>query len=143
MSEDYIIKKLKNTKIKYCIGRIFSTTNKDQKKNYLIPDLKIKIKKQKNNIVLKNLNHYRDFISLKELSKILFKLYKIKFKGILNLGSGKQIHLKDIAKFIAKKYNKKIEFEDNIRTTHLIANNNNLKKIYKIKNFESVFKNIF
>ena len=31
-AENYIIKKFKNTKIKYCIGRIFSTTNKNQKK---------------------------------------------------------------------------------------------------------------
>jgi dTDP-4-dehydrorhamnose reductase len=47
LSENYIIKKFKNTKVKYCIGRIFSTTNKNQKKNYLIPDLKKKLKKKK------------------------------------------------------------------------------------------------
>ena len=37
LAENFIIKKLKNTKIKYCIGRIFSV-NKNQK-NYLVPDL--------------------------------------------------------------------------------------------------------
>ena len=44
-SESYIIHKLKNSKVKYCIGRIFSTTNANQK-NYLVPDLK-KIKNSK------------------------------------------------------------------------------------------------
>ena len=47
LSENYIIKKFKNTKVKYCIGRIFSTTNKNQKKNYLVPDLKKKFLKKK------------------------------------------------------------------------------------------------
>ena len=48
-AENYIIKRFKNTKIKYCIGRIFSTTNKNQKKNYLVPDLKYKIRNSKKN----------------------------------------------------------------------------------------------
>ena len=43
-------------KISYCIGRIFSTTNKDQKKGYLIPDLKKRISKSKKKLILKNLN---------------------------------------------------------------------------------------
>ena len=69
----------------YCIGRIFSTTNINQKKNYLVPDLKKKIKKANNKIILENLNHYRDFISMKDISKIILFLYSIKFKGIINL----------------------------------------------------------
>ena len=52
MAEEYIIKNFKKKKIKFCIGRIFSTTNKNQKKNYLVPDLKrkIKVSKKKNYI---------------------------------------------------------------------------------------------
>ena len=46
-AENYIIKKFQTAKINYCIGRIFSTTNKNQKKNYLVPDLKFKIRKSK------------------------------------------------------------------------------------------------
>ena len=59
------------------------------KKNFLIPDLKKKIKNKKKIILLKNLNHYRDFISTKDLAKIIIFLYKKKFKGIINLGSVK------------------------------------------------------
>ena len=36
------IQRLKLKKIKFCIGRIFSTTNSNQRKNYLVPDLKKK-----------------------------------------------------------------------------------------------------
>ena len=143
LGENYIIKNLKKEKIKYCIGRIFSTTNKNQKKNYLVPDLKYKIKKSKKIIKLKNLHHYRDFISMEDISKIIFKLCFKKFCGIINLGSGKKIYLKDIAKIIAKRYNKKIIFEDNKFLTQLISNNQKLKKIIKIKLSKKIDKMIF
>ena len=143
LAEDYIIKNLKDEKIKYCIGRIFSTTNKNQKKNYLVPDLKYKIKKSKKIIKLKNLHHYRDFISMEDISKIILKLCLKKFCGIINLGSGEKTYLKDIAKIIAKKYNKKIFFEDNKFLTQLISNNRKLKKIVKIKLSKKIDEMIF
>ena len=145
ISENYIVQKLSNTKIKYCIGRIFSTSNKNQKVNYLVPDLKTKIKNKNNNkkIILENLNHYRDFISMKDISKIIFFLYKKKFSGIINLGTGKQVHLKEIAKIIAKKYKRKIYFDDNKKATYLIANISKLKKIYKKKLNSKMEKMIF
>ncbi len=133
ISENYIVKNLKNSKIKYCIGRIFSTSNSNQKKNYLVPDLKRKIKNANKHILLKNLNHFRDFISMKDISKITFFLYKKRFKGIINLGTGRKIHLKEIAKIIAKRYKKNIIFDDNKNVTYLIANIKKLKKIYKNK----------
>ena len=133
LSENYIIKNLKKTKINYCIGRIFSTTNKTQKKNYLVPDLKKKIKKTKKKIILENLNHYRDFISMEEISKIIHYLYKKNFRGIINIGSGKGINLKSIAMEICKKYNKEFDFVDNKKTTYLVADTKKLKSIYKSK----------
>lgn len=143
LAEKYIIKKFTRFKIKFCIGRIFSTTNKYQKKNYLVPDLKHKIKKTKKKIILKNLNHYRDFISMEDISKIIFFLFRKKYTGIINLGSGHAVHLKDIATIIAKKYKKEIEFVDNKKASFLIANNNKLKKIYKTKFFKKIENSIF
>jgi nucleoside-diphosphate-sugar epimerase len=78
LAERYIIKKFKNSKNIYCIGRIFSTTNNNQKMNYLVPDLKKRIKKTKKKIILKDLNHYRDFISMHNISNIIMALYKKK-----------------------------------------------------------------
>ena len=116
----------------YCIGRIFSTANKNQKKNYLVPDLKKKIKESKHKIVLSNLNHYRDFISMEDIKLIIFDLMKIKFRGVINIASGKKTFLKDIAKLILKKYKKKnYVFVDNKKSTSLIGNVSKLKKINK------------
>ena len=81
LAEKYIIRKLDKSNTTYCIGRIFSTTNKNQKTNYLVPDLIRKIKKAKKSITLENLNHYRDFISMKDIARIIFILYKKKFCG--------------------------------------------------------------
>ena len=41
---------------------------------------------------------------MEDISKIIFVLMKKKYNGILNLGSGKGILLKDIALVIAKTY---------------------------------------
>ena len=143
LAENYIINQLDRTNKRYCIGRIFSTSNKDQKKNYLVPDLKYKIKKAKKKIILKNLNHYRDFISMEDISKIIFVLMNKKFNGVLNLGSGRGIFLKNIAKIIAKKYNKEVIFSDNKKTTYLVANVERLLKIYKLKIPKKIEKIIF
>ena len=143
LAENYIIRELKKYKIRYCIGRIFSTTNKNQKKNYLIPELKKRIKKTKTKIVLKNLNHYRDFVSMQNISKIIITLYKKNFQGIVNIGSGNKIYLKDIAKFICKKYNKKYNFIDNPKKTFLIADVKKLKKLYKSTLTQKIERLIF
>ena len=142
-AENYIIKKFSNSKTKYCIGRIFSTANNNQKKNYLVPDLKFKIKKTKDKIILKNLNHYRDFISMEVISRIIFILMKKNYQGILNLGTGQRTYLKDIALVINKKYNKKIIFIDNTKETSLIADNRKLKKLIKFPLSKKIEKLIF
>ena len=143
MAEKYIIQNFKKKGNSYCIGRIFSTTNKDQKKNYLVPDLKSKIKNSKKTIILKNLNHYRDFISMVDISKIIFFLYKKNFKGIINIGSGESTHLKSIAKIICKKYQKKFTFIDNNKDTYLVANTKKLKRLYKFNFIKKIEKLIF
>ena len=141
-AEKYIIDNLEG-KINYCIGRIFSTTNKNQKKNYLVPDLKNKIKKAKAKLFLKNLNHYRDFISMNDISKIIFILMKKNFNGIINIGSGKKYYLKDIANIILKKYKKKAQFEDNFKSTCLVSNNLKLKRHVKYRINSNLVKMIF
>ena len=143
LAENYIVSQLRNSKIKYCIGRIFSTSNKNQKKNYLVPDLKRRIKKTKKKIILRNLNHYRDFISMQEICKIILLFYKKRYQGIINIGRGESVHLKDIAKTICKKYKKEFEFEDNKKSTYLIANNYKLKKLFKFNKKINLIKLIF
>ncbi len=142
LSENYIKSKLKN-KIGFCIGRIFSTSNISQKKNYLVPDLLRKIRLSKTKIKLTNLNHFRDFISMNEIADIILKFYKINFNGTINIGRGKGILLKNIALQIAKKYKKKIEFIDNNKSTFLVADNKKLKKYINLKTKTNLKKLIF
>tara|TARA_B100000700_G_C14998435_1_gene835100 strand:- start:140 stop:973 length:834 start_codon:yes stop_codon:yes gene_type:complete len=132
-AEKYITNKLETSGIKYCIGRIFSTANIQQKKNFLVPDLIYKIKNSKKKIILDNLNHYRDFISMEKINKIIFALFKNNFSGVINIGSGKKIYLADIAKQILKKYRKNAFFIKNKTQTTFCANNTKLKKYYKAK----------
>jgi nucleoside-diphosphate-sugar epimerase len=143
LAEKYIIKQFNKKKQRYCIGRIFSTSNINQKKNYLVPDLIQKIKLSKKKIKLKNLNHYRDFISMSEIVDIIFRLYKINFNGIINIGRGEGILLKDIAKVIGKKYKKKIEFIDDNKPTYLVADNTKLKKYFKLRKIQKIDSLIF
>ena len=80
---------------------------------------------------------------MQDISKIIFILKKKKYKGIINLGSGNEIFLKDIAIAIAKKYKKKINFLENKKKTYLIANVSKLKKFYKLKFSKKIEKLIF
>lgn len=138
-AENYIINKLNNSKIKYCIGRIFSYSDISQKKPYLIPSLIYKIKKSKNkNVFFKNLNHCRDFLSLKSISNAINILSKKKSIGVYNICSGNSFLLQDIAKYISKKFNKKCEFEKN-KKTFLIGNANKLNKL-GFQNNENFYK---
>ena len=127
------ISKLKKIGTKVCIGRIFSTTNNYQRKNYLVPDLKNKIKKAKKKIILNNLNHYRDFISIKDITKIIFYFLKKNFFGIINISSGKKTKLSNIAKIIAKHYDKDVIIQNNTHSTSLLSDNSLLKKNYRFK----------
>ncbi|MBD1140983.1 SDR family oxidoreductase [Pelagibacterales bacterium SAG-MED39] len=137
------LKKLNKKNIKVCIGRIFSTTNINQRKNYLVPDLKNRIKKKKRVIKLENLNHYRDFISIRDISKILIFFLKKEISGVINLSTGKKTKLALIAEKISKKYKKKIKIIENNKPTYLVGNNSLLRKIYKKKLNLNLNKMIF
>jgi nucleoside-diphosphate-sugar epimerase len=130
-SEKYIIKKFKDTKNNYCIGRIFSFTHHKQKKNFLIPGVYKKIKISRNNkeIDFKDTNHNRDFISIKDINSCIFFLLKNKARGIYNIASGKKINLQKLIKIICKRYKKIPKFLKNNNSTTLVADINKVKKM--------------
>ena len=78
MAEIYLQKKFLQSTTKLCIGRIFSFTDHNQKIPYVIPSIASKIKKSNRKLVLKNLNHYRDFLSTKDIVKCINHLNKKK-----------------------------------------------------------------
>jgi nucleoside-diphosphate-sugar epimerase len=133
-AESYIVNKMKNSIVKYCVGRIFSYCSANQKKSYLIPALIKKIRESKNKyIFFKDLNHCRDFSSLKSISRAINILRKKNASGIYNIASGKSFLLEDIAKYICKKFNKKCIFKKN-KKTFLIGSINKLNKLGFVNN---------
>ncbi len=134
-AENYIIKKFNSSKINFCIGRIFSFFSHNQPLDYLVPVLIKKLSnKRSNKIILKDLNHYRDFIKIIKIIKIIEFLYRKKFNGIINIGSGKKTYLKKIVKKL-NKYNVKVEFKDGRKMNTLVADISKLRRLgYKDKN---------
>ena len=139
-AEGYILKRLKHSKFNFCIGRIFSIFD-NKEKSFFAPSLVKKIQKGPKIMVLENLFHYRDFLSTKQISKIIFLLWKKNYSGIINIGSGKKTDLRKLAKFFGDKYKKKVLFKKNKPTYH-VANISKLKKLgfqSKKLNFGSFF----
>ena len=128
-AERYIKKKLSKSKIPYCIGRIFSFTHISQEDSYLIPSIVKKIRKsKKNNIVFNNMNHYRDFVSVADICEAIKLLWIKKSKGEFNIASGKATYIKNIIKFLCKKYKKKPIFIDNGKS-YLVGDIKKIKKL--------------
>ena len=83
----------------------------------------------KENYTFENVNHYRDFISTKDICSAIRILFNHKARGIYNIGSGKKILILDLIKFIARKKNKKILLKKNKKRTCLFADISKIKKL--------------
>ena len=93
--------------------------------------------------MFENINHYRDFINLNYLIKIIKKIYKKKVVGIYNLGTGQKTYLVDMIKILIKRYNKSLELIENNKKTYLIANNQKLKKELSLSKIRfNILKNL-
>jgi nucleoside-diphosphate-sugar epimerase len=138
-AEQHISKILTKNKINYCIGRIFSFTNRKQSSSFLIPGIKQKLSKKNKVVKFQNLNHYRDFLSTKDICKAIFFLWKKRFCGTINIGSGKKIYLKDIVQLLAKKKKIKLRFIDNVKSTYLVANISKIKRLGWIPRDNNIF----
>lgn len=95
LSEKTIKIKLKNTKIKFCIGRIFSFTHYMQDKSFFIPS----IFKHKANMV----DTLRDFIDVRDICSLIRVLINKNKTGVFNIASGTKINLIKIFEIILKK----------------------------------------
>ena len=118
---------------KPCIGRIFSFTAKKQNKNFIIPSILSKLKKNSKHIFFENLNHERDFLRLNDIVFYISKLLENKSSGVFNICSGEKISLLDILHTLNKKYKKNIIIKVNPKKTTLYGSNKKLNKIISIK----------
>lgn len=142
MSEIYLQKNHKYFKI--CIGRIFSFTDPAQGSSFFVPSIFNRIKKNKKYPYDKLNKEVRDFLSTKDIVKIIRRLLEIRFSGVINICSGKGTNLFKIYRIISnllkKKVVKKKYFE---KKNILIGDNSKVIKIgYKYKdNLTKIIKN--
>ena len=132
--EDYIINNRKKFNFKIGIARIFNITGPKQKKGYFVPDM---ISKMKNIKMIKNINQFRDFIHIDDVSKSIEVLIKKEIESPVNLSSGERINLINACKILNKKFVKKEISFDLKRGRDIFGDNTFLKKL-GVKKFKSV-----
>ena len=71
------------------------------------------MKKNKNTATFYNINSYRDFVSMEDINKGLFKMINLKLKNDFNICSGQKVYLPKIIFFLNKKFKKKIIIVNN------------------------------
>tara|TARA_A100001015_G_scaffold283896_1_gene349713 strand:- start:1817 stop:2650 length:834 start_codon:yes stop_codon:yes gene_type:complete len=136
--EDYIINNRNKFNYKIGIARIFNSTGPNQKKGNFVPDMISKMKKLK---IINNINQYRDFIHIDDVSKSIRCLIKNEIKRPVNLSSGKKINLIKACKILNKKYVKK-EVLFHLKRGKDIYGDNTLLKSFGIKKFKNASQSL-
>jgi UDP-glucose 4-epimerase/GDP-4-dehydro-6-deoxy-D-mannose reductase len=113
LAEQISIPILKQYKIPYCIGRIFSFTSEIQKEPYLVPTLRRKIEAtpEKGTLNIVNPDCIRDIVDAETVVDCILHLAYSHFKGIVNIGSGEGKRIIDIAHYLMKSANKNIQIK--------------------------------
>jgi nucleoside-diphosphate-sugar epimerase len=113
LSEQISIPILGQYKVSYCIGRIFSFTSALQKEPYLVPALRRKIEATPENGTLDIVNPdcVRDIVDAETVIDCILHLARSHFKGIVNIGSGEEKRIIDIARHIMKLAGKNIQIK--------------------------------
>jgi UDP-glucose 4-epimerase len=142
IAENYITKALRNAKVTYCIGRIFSYTHYTQNKSFFLP--RLSKKKKINRKYISQLNTYRDFIDIRDICSAIFLLIQKKSSGIFNIASGKKINLIELLNFI-KKFNYNL-YKIKSSKNNLYADISKIKKLgwrprFNINNIINNFTN--
>ena len=136
--EDFIMKNNKKLYFRCGIARVFNTTGYKQKKGNFVPDMLSKIK---NSNHIDNVNQFRDFIHIDDVTKSIELMLRKKIKLPINISSGKKINLIKVCKIINSLYlRKKISYGLN-KGKNIFGDNNLLKK-NGISSFKDNFETI-
>jgi GDP-4-dehydro-6-deoxy-D-mannose reductase len=135
--EKMIYFKCKQKKIRSVILRLFNIYGDSQKKNYMIPRLFDEIIKGDK---LNFYNFLRDYLHIDDVNTAFMKSinYKKKNFDIFNVGSGKSISAKNLAKIIGKITKKNIKFNElkNLDKNAAVNTKANINKAKKYLNWE-------
>lgn len=119
--------------VPYCIGRIFSFSSPLQSEPYLVPSIISKIKKagEKGTIEIVNPDSIRDIMDAESVIDCILHIITKKFDGIINIGSGYGMSIKEIVLYIAELLERNIYIKGKMISTpdSLIANIDRLRSI--------------
>jgi nucleoside-diphosphate-sugar epimerase len=124
---------LDQCKVDYCIGRIFSFSSRAQKEPYLIPTLRRKIAEAAPNDVLEIINpdSIRDIMDADTVIDCVLHLAQKRFKGTINIGSGKGMSIMDIGQHMMKLLEKRNQIRgvNKSQPNALVADVHDLKQV--------------
>lgn len=114
----------------YCIGRIFSFYHPSQAESFLYPVLLKRFCEDNLDypFILKGADDVRDLSPAEEVVQKIYQLCQIQANGIINIGSGKGVLIRDFVQSIAPKY-LNIQNGSEIPPTTLIADISRLKSL--------------
>lgn len=118
-----------------CIGRIFSFYHASQKPPFLYANLMKRFREEdlSKPFQLYGANSTRDFLNAEEVCDIIMKLVSLKYKGIVNIASGKSTKIIDFVQSVAP-VKLAFQFDENEKVNHLNADITRLKEI--LNNYE-------
>jgi len=121
-----------NSNFSLCIGRIFSFYHVSQSEPYLFPTIMRRLKTENLNVPFKLMgaNSIRDFLNAEDVCKAIIDLTLLKETGIINIGSGQGVLIKD---FVSSLTSAKLDFEISLTepVSYLVADVSKLKMILK------------
>lgn len=120
---------VKDKDIKLCIGRLSNIIGPNQSEEFFVSRLISEYEKSKSKklfgreIEMNYLNSRRDFLDVRDLIKIILLLFNKKAVGTYNIGTGKDIELKNIITYCVNKYGDILKIND--------KKNNEFDQIYR------------
>lgn len=127
---------LEKADISYCVGRIFSYTHSSQQEPYLVATLKNKINKLKDGETLHLINpdSIRDIMDAENVIDAILGLAARKYKGVINIASGKGRSIMEIAKLLVEKLHRNLTIAGENKSTpdSMVADVSELQKLAEI-----------
>ena len=110
-----------NHNLSYLALRLFNGYGPDQQEGYFIPDMIAKAKK--GDITLKGGHVTKDFVYIDDIIDAILKSLDSKYVGSLNVGTGVQTTLRDVAQHIGDAFGRKVTCveTDDKGATHMQA----------------------
>ena len=91
----------------------------------------------KRGLIYRNMNIYKDFISIKKLCEIIYLLIKNNSYGVYNVSIGKKIYIRRIVKWLNFHNHNKVKYiniKSSFNNENFTLNNDKLMKQIKIRN---------